>query len=44
MRWDPAAPPSNWRNRIALWERLDTGRTWLAILAFVLFLSAATLR
>ena len=44
LRWDPSSPPSNWRDRIARWERLDSARTWLAILAFGLFLAAATLR
>ena len=40
LTWDPAAPPSNWRELVARWERLDTVRTWLALSAFALFLVA----
>ncbi len=41
LNWNPVAPPPDWRDRIARWERLDTARTWAALAAFGLFLAAA---
>lgn len=40
LTWEPAAPPENWRALVSRWERLDTARTWAAITAFGLFLTA----
>lgn len=40
LDWRPAAPPADWKALIARWERLDTVRTWAAVLAFALFLAA----
>ncbi|HXH15311.1 MAG TPA: DUF1772 domain-containing protein [Sphingomonas sp.] len=39
--WNPAAPPSGWKNTIRRWERLDDWRTLLATSAFALALSGA---
>ena len=44
MGWDPTAPPPNWRSLVDRWERLNTVRTWLAVLAFASFLTAAAIR
>jgi uncharacterized membrane protein len=41
LTWDPAAPPQNWQVQVHRWERLDTARTWAALMAFALFLTAA---
>ena len=42
LDWRPAAPPADWKALIARWERLDTVRTWAAVLAFALFLAGTT--
>ena len=41
LTWSPGAPPADWQIVIDRWERLDTVRTALALIAFALFLSAA---
>jgi uncharacterized membrane protein len=43
LTWEPAAPPQNWRALVGRWEKLDTARTWAAIAAFGLFLTAMAL-
>ncbi len=43
LTWNPAAPPPDWRKKIATWERLDTIRTMLAAAAFGLLLGAGLL-
>jgi uncharacterized membrane protein len=40
LTWDPTAPPSNWQRLVHRWEQLDTLRSWAAIIAFILFLTA----
>jgi uncharacterized membrane protein len=40
LEWEPKAPPANWRALVSRWELLDTVRTWAAITAFALFLTA----
>jgi uncharacterized membrane protein len=40
LAWNPAAPPPDWRERVARWERLDIVRCWLALAAFALFCAA----
>jgi hypothetical protein len=40
LEWRPAVLPVNWKALIIRWQRLDTWRAWLAILAFVFFLAA----
>jgi uncharacterized membrane protein len=40
VEWQPDAPPRGWRALVDKWERLDTVRTWAAILAFASFLAA----
>lgn len=40
LAWDPAAPPPGWRDAISRWERLDSLRTLLALVAFGLFCGA----
>src|SRR6185437_3416477 len=42
--WQPGAPPGNWRALVNRWERLDQARTWAAIIAFALFLTAIALQ
>jgi uncharacterized membrane protein len=44
LTWEPAAPPQNWRALVNTWEKLDTARTWAAMAAFGLFLTALALR
>jgi hypothetical protein len=41
LGWNRDAPPGDWRRLIRRWERLDTVRTWLALLAFGCFAWAA---
>jgi uncharacterized membrane protein len=40
IEWQPDAPPRDWKALVDKWERLNTLRTWAAILAFVFFLTA----
>ena len=40
LGWNPDAPPADWRERVARWERLDIVRCWLALAAFALFCAA----
>ncbi len=40
LTWQLGAPPQHWRTLISRWERLDKARTWAAITAFALFLTA----
>ena len=42
LAWDPDDLPTGWLSVIDRWERLDTIRTLLAIVAFILFLFATT--
>ena len=42
LGWDPGRPPAGWMSVIDRWELLDTIRTVLATVAFVLFLVAST--
>ena len=42
--WQPGAPPKNWRTLVSQWERLDRARTWAAVMAFALFLTAMALK
>jgi uncharacterized membrane protein len=44
LTWRPDAPPANWRRLIDHWERLNTARTWAAVLTFALFLTAIGLQ
>jgi uncharacterized membrane protein len=44
LDWEATAPPENWRALVQRWERLDTARTWAALAAFALFLTAMALR
>ncbi len=40
ITWNPNNPPSDWQRFIAQWEKLDTLRMWLAVIAFALALLA----
>ncbi|MFC4244521.1 anthrone oxygenase family protein [Gryllotalpicola reticulitermitis] len=42
--WDPTDPPADWRHVAHRWETIDTYRSSAAILAFVLFAVAVSLR
>jgi uncharacterized membrane protein len=44
LTWQPGAPPKNWRTLVSRWERLDRARTWAAVTAFALFLTATALK
>ncbi|GHO56796.1 DUF1772 domain-containing protein [Ktedonobacter robiniae] len=44
LTWQPAAPPKNWRTLVSRWQRFDRARTWVAIMAFALFLTATALK
>lgn len=44
LGWRSDAPPSEWKALVDRWERLNTVRTWAAVLAFALFLTATALR
>jgi len=44
LDWSPEAPPSDWRALVDRWERLNTVRTWAAVLAFACFLTAVAVR
>lgn len=44
IEWNPDAPPSNWKASVDRWEQLNTVRTWAAVGAFALFLTAVALR
>jgi uncharacterized membrane protein len=44
LTWEPSAPPRSWRAVVSRWERLDTARTWAAMAAFALFLTAMALQ
>jgi uncharacterized membrane protein len=39
--WDPAAPPSDWKDVVRRWERIDVLRSTAAVVAFVLAVVAA---
>ena len=41
LTWSPTTAPDNWQTMIDRWERLDTIRTMLALIAFGLFLEAS---
>jgi hypothetical protein len=44
LEWAATAPPANWRALVRRWEQLDTARSWAAIAAFALFLTALALQ
>jgi uncharacterized membrane protein len=44
LTWRPSAPPKNWRTLVSRWERFDRARTWAAVTAFALFLTALALK
>src|SRR6266480_4599684 len=44
LTWQPSAPPKNWRTLVSRWERFDRARTWAAVTAFALFLTAMALK
>jgi hypothetical protein len=44
VQWDANAPPASWRAQVERWERLDTVRTWAAVLAFGMLLIALVQR
>jgi uncharacterized membrane protein len=44
LDWEATAPPEDWRALVQRWERLDTARTWAALVAFALFLTAMALQ
>ena len=44
LTWQPSAPPKNWRALVSRWERFDRVRTWAAITAFALFLTATAIK
>lgn len=39
--WDPATPPSDWKDVVRRWERIDVLRSTAAVAAFVLAVVAA---
>ena len=39
LEWDASAPPVTWRVQVDRWERLNTVRTWAAVVAFALLLA-----
>jgi hypothetical protein len=43
LEWDVDAPPASWRAQVDRWERLNTLRAWLAVVAFALLLTALVL-
>lgn len=43
LDWQPSAPPTNWQAQIGRWQRLDIARTWAAVAAFGLYLTATAL-
>jgi hypothetical protein len=44
LTWRPDAPPTNWRDDVSSWERLDTVRFWAAVIAFAFFLTAVAVQ
>jgi hypothetical protein len=44
LEWAPEAPPRDWKMLIDRWERLNTLRTWCAIVAFAALLTAVAPR
>lgn len=44
IEWDPDAPPAGWKATVDRWERLNTVRTWAAVVAFAAFLAGVALR
>jgi uncharacterized membrane protein len=42
LDWDASAPPADWRARVDRWEQLNTVRTWAAVIAFAVLLTALT--
>jgi hypothetical protein len=43
LEWNPDAPPSDWKQRIAAAERFHIVGTWSAVLAFAFFLIGTAL-
>jgi uncharacterized membrane protein len=43
LDWRSDAPPAHWKALVERWERLNTIRTWAAVLAFAFFLTATAL-
>ncbi len=44
LTWQPGAPPKNWMTLVSRWKQLDRARTWVALAAFALFLTATALK
>jgi hypothetical protein len=44
LTWRADSLPENWMSEIRRWERLDTIRTWIGLIAFALMLLARLLR
>jgi uncharacterized membrane protein len=40
LDWPAEAPPSTWKTQVERWERLNTVRTWAAVLAFAVSVTA----
>jgi uncharacterized membrane protein len=43
LEWDVSAPPASWGAAVDRWERLNSVRTWAAVVAFVSLLLGLTL-
>ncbi len=43
LTWKPSEPPKHWRTLVSRWKQFDRARTWAAITAFALFLTAMAL-
>ena len=44
LTWQPSEPPKNWRMLVGRWKQFDRARTWMAVTAFALFLTATALK
>jgi len=44
LTWQPSEPPKNWRMLVGRWKQFDRARTWMAVTAFALFLTAMALK
>jgi len=43
LEWSASAPPVTWRAQVDRWERLNTLRTWAAVIAFISLSMSLTL-